>query len=82
MFNDDNVNDWLFRMEEYFDLALTPLEQRVKVASLHMVDPAYSWYKWLVRNEYTNDWLVFADVIQKRFGVTSFKNPQEALKEL
>ena len=81
-FNGDNVNDWLFPMEEYFDLASTPLEKRVKVASLHMVGSAYSWYKWLVRNEYTNDWLVFADVIQKRFGTTSFENPQEALKEL
>ena len=81
-FHGDNVEDWLFRIEEYFDLASTPLEQRVKVPSLHMVGPAYSWYKWLVCNEYTNDWLAFANALQKCFGTTSFKNPQEALKEL
>lgn len=46
-----------------------------------MVGPTYSWYKWMVRNNCTNDWFVFADALQKRFGFDLYENPQESLKE-
>ena len=81
-FNGEHVDDWLFRIEEYFDLVSTPLDHRVKIASLHMTEPAYAWYKWLVCNNYTNDWVIFSEVVRKRFGTSLFENPQEALKEL
>ena len=62
-FDGQNVDDWLFRLEEFFDLTATPMEQRIKIASFSMVGPAYSWYKWLVRNHYTQDWFVFVDAV-------------------
>ena len=80
-FNED-IDDWNFRLEEYFDVAATPSDQKVKVASLYMIGPAFSWYKWMVRNHYTNEWLVFVDALHKRFGTDLYENPQEALKEL
>nr|KYP73805.1 hypothetical protein KK1_006461 [Cajanus cajan] len=47
-----------------------------------MVGSAYAWYKWIIRNNYTQDWLVFVDALYKRFGTDLYTNPQEALKEL
>ena len=81
-FDGTDVDDWLFRLEEYFDATGIPLEQRIKFASFHMIGLAYAWYKWLIRNDYTRDWLVFVDALQKRFGTNLYTNPQEALKEL
>ena len=54
----------------------------MKVASFHMVGAAYSWYKWLVRNQYTDDWNEFTEALRNRFGTDFYKNPCEALKEL
>ncbi|KAJ1406999.1 Retrotransposon gag domain [Sesbania bispinosa] len=82
MFDGNDVDDWIFRLEEYFDITGIPLEQRIKFASFHMVGPSYAWYKWLIRNNYTQDWLVFVDALHKRFGTDLYTNPQEALKEL
>nr|KYP42269.1 hypothetical protein KK1_036311 [Cajanus cajan] len=81
-FDGTDVDDWIFRLEEYFDITGIPLEQRIKYASFHMVGPAYAWYKWIIRNNYTQDWLVFVDALYKHFGTDLYTNPQEALKEL
>ena len=81
-FDGENVDDWLFRLEEYFDLSGTPSDQRVKIASFSMIGPAYSWYKWMIRNHHTEDWTVFMEAVQRRFGTDLYDNPQEALKEL
>ena len=81
-FDGDRVEDWIFKLEEFFDIAGTPIENRVKVASFHMVGAAYSWYKWLVRNQYTDDWNEFAEALRNRFGTDLYENLREALKEL
>ncbi|KAJ1422271.1 Chromo-like domain superfamily [Sesbania bispinosa] len=60
----------------------TPMDQRIKIASFYMVGPAYSWYKWVICNQYTQDWGVFVQAVQRRFGSDLYDNPQEALKEL
>ena len=52
-FNGDNVDDWLFRIEEYFDMAKTLEDQHIKIASFHMIGLAYAWYKWMIKNQYT-----------------------------
>ena len=62
-FDGDNVDDWVFRFEGFFDLADIPMDQRVKIASFHMVGAAYAWYKWLMHNHYTQDWVVFVDAL-------------------
>ena len=54
----------------------------MKVASFHMVGAAYSWYKWLVRNQYTDDWNEFTEALRNRFGTDLYENPREVLKEL
>ena len=41
-FDGDHVDDWLFRIEEYFDVANTLEDQRIKIASFHMIGPTYT----------------------------------------
>lgn len=86
-FNGEHVEDWSFKLEEYFDVAETPLVNRVNVASFHMVGVVYAWYKWMAHNEYTNDWIEFSKVAQwqslKELEQTgSFAKYQSWFKEL
>ena len=64
-FNGEDVEDWLFRLDEYFDFANTPFDQRIKISSFYMTGPAYSWYKWMVQNGYTTDWAMFVEALRK-----------------
>ena len=52
-FDGGKVDDWLFRIEEYFDMAKTLEDQHIKIASFHMIGLAYAWYKWMIKNQYT-----------------------------
>lgn len=81
-FDGINVDDWIFHFEEYFDVAQTPLEQCIKVASFYMIGPAYVWYKWMIHKNYSQDWTIFVDALYKHFGSNLYTNPQEALTEL
>ena len=81
-FNREDVEDWLFRLYEYFDFANTPFDQRINISSFYMNGPAYSWYKWMVQNGYATDWALFIEALKKRFGTDLYENPQESLKEL
>ena len=47
-----------------------------------MVDATYSWYKWLVQSQYTDDWNEFAEALHNSFEIDLYENPREALKEL
>ncbi|KAF7844237.1 RVP_2 domain-containing protein [Senna tora] len=38
-----DLERWLFKMEEFFELYETPMKQRVKLASLHMEGDASDW---------------------------------------
>ena len=80
-FNNDDIDYWLFHLEEYMEMVDIAPEQRIKVDSLHMVGPAFSWYKWMVRNNITKDWFVLVEALQQRCGIDLYNNPQEALKE-
>ena len=78
-FNGEDVEDWLFRLDKYFDFATTPFDQRIKISSFYMTGPAYSWYKWMVQNGYATDWAMFVEALRKHFGADLYENPQESL---
>ena len=73
-FNGEDVEGWLFRLDEYFDFANTLFDQRIKISSFYMTGPAYSWYKWMVQNGYATNWAMFVEALKKCFGVDLYEN--------
>lgn len=81
-FNGKEADDWIFKIKEFFEIYGVPMEQRIKIASFHMEGTAYSWYKWVTRNELVQSWTEFLTALQLRFGTSLYDDPKAALKEL
>ncbi|KAF7801223.1 Retrovirus-related Pol polyprotein [Senna tora] len=77
-----DVERWLFKMEEFFELYATPMKQRVKLASLHMEEDASDWYMRAKRNGLVKTCSPFYQAIKLRFGGTLYEDPKLAMKEL
>lgn len=81
-FSSEDAEDWIFKIKEFFKIYGVPVEQRTKIASFHMEGPAYSWYKWVVKNQLVQTWNEFLTALQLMFGTSLYDDPKAALKEL
>lgn len=45
IFDGEGVEEWVFRVREYFNVYNDPEEWRIRLLSFHLVGPAYSWYR-------------------------------------
>lgn len=80
-FNGEEVEDWIFKIKD-FKIYGVSVDQRIKIASFHMEGAAYSWYKWVTKNELVQNWNEFLTALQLRFGTSLYDDPKAALKEL
>lgn len=81
-FNSTETKDYVFKIREFFDICGVPAEQWIKIASFHMEDPAYAWYKWVVKNNLVQTRNEFHNALLLRFGTSLYEDPKAALKEL
>lgn len=81
-FDGTDVEDWIFKIKEFFELYSTPLNQRIRISSLHMGGAAFKWYQWLVENDIHYTWPEFVDALLLRFGRTVYDDPKAALKRV
>jgi len=44
-FDGNEAEDWVFKIQEFFEIYGTPEQQRIKLVSFHMTGAAYAWYK-------------------------------------
>ncbi|KAF7801852.1 Ty3/gypsy retrotransposon protein [Senna tora] len=66
-FDGSDVEDWTFEVEEFFQIYNTPVNQRTRLASLHMDGAAYAWNKWIVQNSLVQTWDEFLKALLLRF---------------
>ncbi|KAF7818664.1 Transposon Ty3-G Gag-Pol polyprotein [Senna tora] len=81
-FDGSDAEDWIFKVEEFFQIYNTPMDQRIRLASLHMKGAAYAWYKWIVQNSLVQSWDEFLKALLLRFGTELYDDPRVALKQL
>nr|GEZ34519.1 hypothetical protein [Tanacetum cinerariifolium] len=67
-FEEGDLVDWIFQIQQYFDLHQTPVEHLLRVASFYFVGAALSWFQWVKRNTQINDWATFLVALHERFG--------------
>lgn len=77
----DPVN-WIFQIQQFFDLHQTPVEHRLRVASFYFDGAALSWFQWVKRNTQINDWATFLVALQERFGPPENEDFQGQLAKL
>lgn len=59
---------WLNRCEQFFRGQRTPEEDKVWLASYHMLGSAQTWFHRLERDTGTPSWRYFAELVNTRFG--------------
>ncbi|KAF7811917.1 Ty3/gypsy retrotransposon protein [Senna tora] len=81
-FNGEDAEGWVFSIQEFFEIYATPLEQRLKLASVHLDGPARDWYMWVKLNKTVSTYSEFLTGLLVRFGRTLYEDPKTALKKL
>lgn len=79
-FDGSKVKEWLYKCEQFFSLDNTPLESKVRLASIHLEDSALQWhlnYMWSNFNIYPS-WPQYISDITMRFGGT-YEDPLSSL---
>ena len=47
-FNGDDLNGWIYRCQQFFDVDGTPMESRVKLAAINLEGRALQWHQnWI-----------------------------------
>lgn len=70
-FNGDKVKEWLFKAEEFFAIDNTPLDLKVRLASIHFDQTAAAWHQSLAESEQDayviEDWEQYKVLLKERF---------------
>ncbi|GJY38027.1 gypsy/ty3 retroelement polyprotein [Tanacetum coccineum] len=81
-FSGDDVQGWLYRVNQFFLLDSIADNQKVRLVSMHMFDKALNWHKQFVKKYGENvEWTVYEREVQKRFD-SVFEDPMVELKNL
>ena len=53
----------ILQMEQYFDLNNVKNTQKVRIATLHLKQNTFLWYRWLFSRKKIVTWLIFTEEI-------------------
>ncbi|KAF2292068.1 hypothetical protein GH714_006985 [Hevea brasiliensis] len=83
--NGDELEAWLVKAEYYFQVTGTPLENRVKIATLYLDEKAVQRHQGYVKMKGAGayvDWEGYRQGLRARFGAQIFNDPLVDLKNL
>ncbi|KAF7841378.1 Transposon Ty3-G Gag-Pol polyprotein [Senna tora] len=72
-FNGEDAEGWVFSIQEFFEIYATPLDQRLKLASVHLDGPARDWYMWVKLNKTVHTYSEFITGLLAQFEKLSTK---------
>ncbi|GJX18735.1 gypsy/ty3 retroelement polyprotein [Tanacetum coccineum] len=81
-FGGDDVNGWLFRVQQFFLIDNVQENQKIKLVSMHLYDKALEWHKQFIKIHGENVlWPEYEKEITARFN-SVFKDPMVEIKNL
>ncbi|KAK8931221.1 hypothetical protein KSP39_PZI016563 [Platanthera zijinensis] len=84
-FNGDNLLDWIYCCDRYFDVEETPDNLKVRLASIHLDGKALQWHQVYVKNRLTCQppaWEEYLQALRARFGGHIADEPMAEIKRL
>ena len=85
VFDGYNLNDWVYKAEQYFELDLTPDDWKVRVAVMYFEGKALKWYHAYTQNFEVVQVVKWGELVKDlhlRFGEKAYEDPMAELKEL
>nr|GEW16408.1 hypothetical protein VITISV_041623 [Tanacetum cinerariifolium] len=84
-FSGEDPTEWFMRVKQFFQYQGTMNNQKVSMASYHMVGEANQWWQWLCRaygeEEKEVTWEIFEQELWARFGPIENEDFDEALSK-
>ena len=82
-FGGEGVDEWLFRVEQFFALDRIPEGSKIHVVSLHLDGGVLHWHKNLVKtNGRIPEWEEYKEAIRRRYGILAYNDPMAEMKKL
>ena len=82
-FNGAGVDEWLFKVEEFFLLDKTLEQARISVVALHLEESALHWHKNYIKLKgRILMWVEYVSTMRARFGALAYENLMVELKKL
>jgi len=70
-FDGSRLKEWLFKVEEFFGVDLTPEDMKVKMAAIHFDSHASTWHQSFIQSgiglEVLYDWRGYVKLLKERF---------------
>ncbi|KAG7585117.1 Retrotransposon gag domain [Arabidopsis thaliana x Arabidopsis arenosa] len=84
-FHGDDVMEWLFKAEQFFEMDFTPDEMKVRMSSVHFDGVAGKWHQSLFQSDLgrnlLHDWSKYKELLIERFAEVH-DDPIAELKQL
>ena len=81
-FNGEDLNGWIYRCQQFFDVDGTPPESKVKLAVINLEGRALQWHQnWrkYKGGEESISWEDYIEAVESRFGEQGHKDPMSEL---
>lgn len=81
----EDPTSWICRAERFFQFHRTPDDERVEIASFHLVGDAQMWYQVLIQENPAVTWPEFKEALHTRYGpnqLTDFFGELSKLQQL
>ena len=70
-FDGSQIRDWVFKVEEFFEIDSTPADMKVRMAAIHFDGRASTWHHNMLQTlgpkRWLRDWYVYKSLIMERF---------------
>ena len=82
-FNEEGVDEWLFKIEQFFLLDKTLEHSKISVVALHLNGCALHWHKnYLKMKGRLPTWVDYVVAMKGRFGPLAYEDPMAEIKKL
>ncbi|XP_020883676.1 uncharacterized protein LOC9314884 [Arabidopsis lyrata subsp. lyrata] len=70
-FSGDKITEWLFKVEQFFEIDRTPDDMKIGLVSNHFDDVVATWHQWMVQSVFwkhvMHDWMTYKMLLQGKF---------------
>ena len=73
-FDGKDLVTWILQMEKYFDLYNVQNTQKVSIATLHLEQNTFVWYRWLCSRKKIVTWSIFMEEMIAHYENTKRNN--------
>ncbi|XP_062114581.1 uncharacterized protein LOC133825687 [Humulus lupulus] len=81
-FDGSNVEDWVYKINKFFDLHRVELTMRLSIVAFHLDGVPSTWFQWMEKGGSFSDWEAFLRALQLCFGASIYDDPLGRISKL